>query len=57
MRICKHCQVRVELIETAGAGDVWMHIVTNNVPGMAPRTAYRECKLPPKFADPVPGRS
>jgi hypothetical protein len=57
MRICRHCQVRVELIDCADGHERWMHKVANNVPGMAAHTLYLECKLPPKVADPVPSAS
>lgn len=53
MRICKHCHVRVELIDCADGQDRWMHKVANNVAGMAPYTLYLECKLPLKTAEPT----
>jgi len=51
MRICSNCQVRIELVETAGAGDIWMHIIQPDARG-CPRTMYRECRLPAKVATP-----
>jgi hypothetical protein len=48
MRLCKHCRVRIELIETTG-GQVWMHVEQSGVPGM-PRSLYQACRLPPPIA-------
>lgn len=51
MRICKHCRVRIELIDCADGYDRWMHKVGNDIPG-APPTTYLECKLPRMVAEP-----
>ena len=49
--LCKHCVRRIELIDTAGDGDVWMHVEDSGVPAM-PRSLYRTCRLPPQVAEP-----
>lgn len=41
MRICKHCKVRIELIQCADGVDRWMH----KVDGIYTPTIYEECKL------------
>lgn len=41
MRLCKHCKVRVELVERVDGEDVWMHKVNNN--SLGPPTMYLEC--------------
>lgn len=51
MRICKHCGVRVELIECADGHDRWMHRVDCFGPPL-PSTIYRECNLPRTVAEP-----
>ncbi len=51
MALCKHCVRRIELIDTAGDGDVWMHVEDSGVPAM-PRSLYRTCRLPPQVAEP-----
>jgi len=51
MRMCSNCQVRIELVETAGAGDIWMHIIKPDARGCPP-IMYRECRLPAKVATP-----
>lgn len=52
MRICKNCNVRIAVVETAGQGDIWMHKVATDAPGLAPHTLYLECKLPRPVAEP-----
>lgn len=49
MRLCKHCNVRVELIECADGVDRWMHKIT----GIACPVIYLECHLPRTVAEPM----
>jgi hypothetical protein len=52
MNFCKHCDTRVEPIQHAGIGTVWMHLVDNNVPGTGRYSTYLECGLPRLHAEP-----
>ncbi|WP_170064367.1 hypothetical protein [Mycobacterium aquaticum] len=51
MRICKHCGVRIELIECADGHDRWMHKVQRYSPPIPP-SLYLECDLPRTVAEP-----
>lgn len=51
MRICRHCGVRIELIECADGHDRWMHKVQRYTPPIPP-SIYVECDLPRLVAEP-----
>lgn len=51
MITCKHCKVRIEKIETAGAGEIWLHTVDGHSP-VIPAHIYQECKHPRTVAEP-----
>jgi len=49
--LCRKCRVRIEKIETAGRGDIWMHKIANDAPE-APWIIYHECRYPNTVATP-----